>query len=91
MRMGLHGDALGAAFNEAERVFVLSSESLSWKPTSVLKELKKKLFVSTEINELLKCLLAEIRNGDQVVLMSNGDFQGLPRLLQQGLKSRVAN
>ena len=53
--------------------------------------LKKKLFVSTEVNELLECLLAEIKNGDQVVLMSNGDFQGLPRLLQQGLESRVTD
>ena len=91
MRMGLHGDALGAVFDEAERVFVLSSGSLSWEPTSVLAGLKKKLFVSTEVNELLECLLAEIRNGDQVVLMSNGDFQGLPRLLQQGLESRATN
>ena len=91
MRMGLHGDALGAVFNEAERVFVLSSGGLSWEPASVLAGLKKKLFVSTEVNELLERLLAEIRNGDQVVLMSNGDFQGLPRLLQQGLESRVAN
>ena len=91
MRMGLHGDALGAVFGEAERVFVLSSGGLSWEPTSVLAGLKKKLFVSTEVNELLDRLLIEIRSGDQVVLMSNGDFQGLPRLLQQGLESRVAN
>ena len=91
MRMGLHGDALGAVFNEAERVFVLSSGGLSWEPASVLAGLKKKLFVSTEVNELLDRLLIEIRSGDQVVLMSNGDFQGLPRLLQQGLESRVAN
>jgi hypothetical protein len=32
----------------------------------------------------------ELERGDQVVLMSNGSFQGLPRLLQQALKSRDA-
>jgi hypothetical protein len=36
-------------------------------------------------------LLAELTAGDQVVLMSNGSFQGLPRLLEQALKSRAAS
>jgi hypothetical protein len=36
-------------------------------------------------------LLDELAHGDQIVLMSNGSFQGLPRLLQQALKSRDGN
>jgi UDP-N-acetylmuramate-alanine ligase len=76
------------SFEEADRVFVLNSERLEWKPESVLAGLGAKLFVASDVSQLLESLLAEIRVGDHVVLMSNGDFQGLPRLLQQGLESR---
>ena len=88
MRMGVHSHALTTVFEEADRVFVLNSERLEWKPESVLAGLGAKLFVASDVNQLLESLLAEIRVGDHVVLMSNGDFQGLPRLLQQGLESR---
>lgn len=87
MRLGVHRDTLGDAFDAADRVFVLSSEDLSWDPESVLASLGAKLTVATDADMLLELLLAELEAGDQVVFMSNGDFKGLPRLLQQALKS----
>jgi UDP-N-acetylmuramate: L-alanyl-gamma-D-glutamyl-meso-diaminopimelate ligase len=88
MRMGVHRDALRKAFDAADRVFVLSSERLDWKPETTLATLGGKLSVALDVDELLGGLLDELTSGDQVVLMSNGSFQGLPRLLQQALKSR---
>jgi UDP-N-acetylmuramate: L-alanyl-gamma-D-glutamyl-meso-diaminopimelate ligase len=87
MRMGVHRDALRKVFGEADRVFVLASKELSWNPESVLATLGTKLAVTWDRDELLRLLLDEIEAGDQVVFMSNGDFGGLPRLLQQTLKS----
>ncbi|HEX5421405.1 MAG TPA: UDP-N-acetylmuramate:L-alanyl-gamma-D-glutamyl-meso-diaminopimelate ligase [Gammaproteobacteria bacterium] len=88
MRMGVHRDALRKAFEAADRVFVLAEGRLDWKPETALATLGEKLSVSPAVDELLGRLLEELTNGDQVVLMSNGSFQGLPRLLQQALKSR---
>jgi len=34
-------------------------------------------------------VLEELKAGDQVVLMSNGSFQGLPALLERALASRA--
>ncbi|NIW24161.1 MAG: UDP-N-acetylmuramate:L-alanyl-gamma-D-glutamyl-meso-diaminopimelate ligase, partial [Gammaproteobacteria bacterium] len=87
MRLGVHRDALRDAFDDADRVFVLSSDDLSWNPESVLESLGKKLSVAFDADTLLASLLDELEAGDQVVFMSNGDFKGLPRLLQQALKS----
>jgi UDP-N-acetylmuramate: L-alanyl-gamma-D-glutamyl-meso-diaminopimelate ligase len=89
MRMGVHGDALRKALGEADRVFVLANEGLNWNPESALIALGDKLTVAWDVNALLDGLLAELKSGDQVILMSNGNFQGLPRLLQQALKSSV--
>jgi UDP-N-acetylmuramate: L-alanyl-gamma-D-glutamyl-meso-diaminopimelate ligase len=88
MRMGVHRDALRKSFDAADRVFVLAAGDLDWKPEATLATLGGKLSVSTDVEELLGALLDELTSGDQVVLMSNGSFQGLPRLLQQALKSR---
>jgi len=87
MRLGVHHDALRHAFDDADRVFVLGSDDLSWNPESVLADLGAKLSVASDAEALLGLLLDELEAGDQVVFMSNGDFKGLPRLLQQALKS----
>jgi UDP-N-acetylmuramate: L-alanyl-gamma-D-glutamyl-meso-diaminopimelate ligase len=88
MRMGVHRDALRRSFDDADRVYVLASKSLSWNPESTLAALGSKMSVAWEVENLVEGLLGELSSGDQVVLMSNGSFQGLPRLLQQALKGR---
>jgi UDP-N-acetylmuramate: L-alanyl-gamma-D-glutamyl-meso-diaminopimelate ligase len=90
MRMGVHRDALRKSFDAADRVFVLSNRRLDWNPEGALAGLGSKLAVANEVDELLEQLLEELAAGDQVVLMSNGSFQGLGRLLQQALKSTDA-
>ena len=88
MRMGVHRDALRKAFDSADRVHVLAAEDLDWRPEQTLATLGNKLSVAATVDELLEALLEELASGDQVVLMSNGSFHGLPRLLQQALRSR---
>ena len=87
MRMGVHREALRKALGEADCVFVLATEGLNWNPESALSALGSKLSVAWNVNELLDGLLSELESGDRVIFMSNGNFQGLPRLLQQALKS----
>jgi len=87
MRMGVHSEALRKALGEADRVFVLATEDLNWNPDSALSALGSKLSVVWDVKDLLDGLLSELESGDRVIFMSNGNFQGLPRLLQQALKS----
>ena len=87
MRMGVHEAALRQAFDDADRVFMLASEQLDWDPESAFATLGDKLAVERDVEVLLHRLTRNLTRGDQVVLMSNGSFQGLPRLLQQALKS----
>jgi UDP-N-acetylmuramate: L-alanyl-gamma-D-glutamyl-meso-diaminopimelate ligase len=91
MRMGVHRDTLHGSFADADRVFVLGAADLGWDPAAALAPLGKRLFVETDVQALLRRLLAELAAGDQVVLMSNGSFQGLPKLLEQALQSRAAS
>jgi UDP-N-acetylmuramate: L-alanyl-gamma-D-glutamyl-meso-diaminopimelate ligase len=87
MRMGVHRAALAEALADADRVYVLESEGLEWNPRAVLADLGDKLQVESEVSEIVETVMADSRPGDQIVMMSNGSFGGLPRLLQQALKS----
>jgi UDP-N-acetylmuramate: L-alanyl-gamma-D-glutamyl-meso-diaminopimelate ligase len=89
MRMGVHRDTLHASFAEADRVFVLAAADLGWDPAEALAPLGTRLAVAADAPALLARLLDELTAGDQAVLMSNGDFKGLPQLLVEALASRA--
>jgi len=78
MRMGVHRDTLSSALNGADKVFVLAAEDLAWDVESVLAELGPKLATAQSADELHAVLMEELRQGDQVAVMSNRGFQGLP-------------
>jgi UDP-N-acetylmuramate: L-alanyl-gamma-D-glutamyl-meso-diaminopimelate ligase len=88
MRMGVHRDTLAPAFAGADRLFVLGGKDLGWDAGAALAPLGPKASVSANVDDLLRDLLAELRAGDHVVLMSNGGFHGLPARLEQALASR---
>ncbi len=91
MRLGVHRDALRKSLSDADRVYVLASDELEWSPDAVLVSLGEKLVVESDVEVLVEKLSADLVADDQVVMMSNGNFQGLPRLLQQALKSSDAD
>jgi UDP-N-acetylmuramate: L-alanyl-gamma-D-glutamyl-meso-diaminopimelate ligase len=87
MRMGVHRDALTQSLANADQVYVLESQGLQWDPRSVLAGIGDKLRVESDVRDIVDTVLADSRSGDQIVMMSNGSFDGLPRLLQQAFKS----
>jgi UDP-N-acetylmuramate: L-alanyl-gamma-D-glutamyl-meso-diaminopimelate ligase len=89
MRMGVHRDTLWRSFDDADRVFVLGSSDLGWDTAAAFEPLGAKVSVSADVEELLRRLLEELAAGDQVVLMSNGSFQGLPQKLERALEGRA--
>jgi UDP-N-acetylmuramate: L-alanyl-gamma-D-glutamyl-meso-diaminopimelate ligase len=89
MRMGVHRDTLAASFAGADRLFVLGGDDSRWDVAGAFAPLGGKASVAANVDALLAALLAELRAGDHVVLMSNGGFQGLPLNLQRALEQRA--
>lgn len=87
MRLGVHEDALNGAFDDADKVHFLAAPDLDWQPRRALAKLESKLAVAETVEGLVDQVMNDCRSGDQIVLMSNGSFGGLPRLLQQALKA----
>lgn len=79
MRMGAFKDQLAGALAKADMVFMYQHPDWDWQiPTETFGQA---VVIAHDYNDLLTQVLAEVREGDLVVCMSNGSFAGLPKRL----------
>ena len=83
MRRGVMKDALAGSLADADRVYVYDAQ-LGWSAPQALAVLGGRLSCVDDLERLVRALAAEVREGDHVLVMSNGGFGGLPaRLLER--------
>ncbi len=88
MREGVHRTVLAEALAAADRIFVFQRADLAWDPSRALAALGPRLSVLSDSDELLAQILTELHPGDDVILMSNGGFEGLPARLEAAIAAR---
>jgi UDP-N-acetylmuramate: L-alanyl-gamma-D-glutamyl-meso-diaminopimelate ligase len=79
MRLGAHADALAPSLADADRVVFLHRPELAWNAGKVTGALGGRGTTASTVDALIDALVAEAADGDQVVFMSNGGFEGAPR------------
>ncbi|KAA3632916.1 MAG: UDP-N-acetylmuramate:L-alanyl-gamma-D-glutamyl-meso-diaminopimelate ligase [Proteobacteria bacterium] len=92
MRNGCHNEALGDALSGCAHCMLLRDPDMEWSPADLVDAAGDRPCVGyDDVGKLLNELLAMLRHGDVVALMSNGSFQGLPvalvRALDEGAES----
>jgi UDP-N-acetylmuramate: L-alanyl-gamma-D-glutamyl-meso-diaminopimelate ligase len=85
MRSGAHRESLAGALKEADLVFVLAPETLTWDVEETFSPLDYRCRRFNRTDDLLAGLLEATRAGDQVLIMSNGGFEGLHGRLMSAL------
>ena len=88
MRQGAHAKALPLAFDSADEVHVLSRPELGWDAQQTLAAVGERLHLAGSTDAMLERLWRHAREGDQVVFMSNGGFDGAARRFLDGLNAR---
>ncbi len=84
MRLGAHAHELGPAFDDADLAFVYRPLGLDWDIEAAAARSRAEVRLVGDVGELVAALAAELVPGDRVVVMSNGDFEGLvPRLIER--------
>ena len=76
MKRGVMKDALPASLAGADRVFVYAA-GLDWDATAVFGASGARTHVATDLGGLVDAIAREAREGDQVLVMSNGSFGGI--------------
>ncbi len=84
MKLGANREALGAAFNAADEVFIYRSEAVHWDVAAIAADCAVPLHVETDFDRLLTDIVKASPCGTTVLVMSNGGFNGIhSRLLSQ--------
>ncbi|MET0290938.1 MAG: UDP-N-acetylmuramate:L-alanyl-gamma-D-glutamyl-meso-diaminopimelate ligase [Steroidobacteraceae bacterium] len=89
MKLGVHRDSLAPSLAGADSVWLYSPPDLGWDIRDVTRPLGAKAHAASSIETLLDELDEHLREGDQVLVMSNGGFGGLHRKLLDRLRARL--
>ena len=90
MKLGVHRDELAPALAAADRAWFLDIPGLDWDLRAALAPLGARARVEGSVAGLVAAIVAEVRPGDQVLVMSNGGFGGLHEKLLAALRAREA-
>ena len=84
LRKGVMNDALPGSFAGADRVYVYSA-GLSWDAGSVFAPLGTRAQCEANLDALVAAIASEAKDGDLVLVMSNGGFDGIHEKLLKAL------
>ena len=79
MRLGAHAAELAPSLEGADAVVFLRRAALPWDAGKVIAGLRGEGVAVPTVDELIDRLGQTTRDGDHVVFMSNGGFEGAPR------------
>ncbi len=89
MKRGVMNARLSDSLSGADRVFCLSAAT-DWSAAQALGPLGAKATVHGDLDELIDAIVAYVKAGDQVVVMSNGGFGGIHAKLLAQLAAAAA-
>ena len=85
MKLGVMKALLPGSLGEADRVFCHAA-NLGWDAAAALTPLGEKATVTDRLEALVAAIVAEAREGDHVLVMSNGGFGGIHEKLLAALR-----
>ena len=76
MKLGVMKDQLPASLEQADKVFCYAA-NLGWDARGALEPIAAKTVVEDDLDALVKAIVAEAKDGDRILVMSNGGFGGI--------------
>ena len=84
LKQGVLKDALPGSFTCADKVYI-HDEGLSWNARAVFAPLGQRVTCESSLVALVAAIAAEARDGDHILVMSNGGFGGIHQKLLAAL------
>jgi UDP-N-acetylmuramate: L-alanyl-gamma-D-glutamyl-meso-diaminopimelate ligase len=80
MKRGVMKDQLGASLQIADQVYCYA-QGIDWNVDEALANLGERAHISRDLNQMCASIVQQARQGDAILVMSNGGFGGLHDLL----------
>ena len=81
MRMGVHKDSLSNSWQQADEVCLYQPQGLEWNLADVVAQSKTPANIFDSTDKIIKHLLAQVKTGDHILIMSNGGFEAIHQRL----------
>lgn len=81
MKMGVHRDTLPKSWSDATQVFLYEPGNLTWQVDELKTHSEVDVSVYSDMQRLIKSILAYVRPTDHILVMSNGGFGGIHQQL----------
>ncbi|MGV3059718.1 UDP-N-acetylmuramate:L-alanyl-gamma-D-glutamyl-meso-diaminopimelate ligase [[Pasteurella] aerogenes] len=88
MKMGVHKDEIAPALARADHVFLLQPDSIPWDVVDIANQCVQPASWSGNIDKLVDMVVAEARESDHILVMSNGSFGGIHQKLLDKLSTK---
>ena len=88
MQNGTHRESLKHAFEDADLVYLFEPGDIAWNLQETADAIGEKCLCYKEVGDLITAVCDEASDGDHIVIMSNGGFQGLHAKLHAQLLNR---
>ncbi len=86
MKMGVHAATLGAAFKDADILFMYQPQDIQYSLEIQNYPIPTRVMI--DIQELANAVVTEVQNGDHILVMSNGGFGGIHQQLLKLLAAK---
>jgi UDP-N-acetylmuramate: L-alanyl-gamma-D-glutamyl-meso-diaminopimelate ligase len=91
MRMGVHAKTLAQSLSLADQIYLFEPANMGWSLANVQAQLGDKAKLAHNIQEIIQQVSDTAASGDQILIMSNGGFEGLHQKLIDALKLKFVN
>lgn len=87
MRSGVHKDNIQAALTTADFIVCKKPHDANWDLASVLNNFKQPTALYDNVDALVQNIVAQLKSGDHIVVMSNSGFEGIHQKLLKAIES----
>ena len=88
MKMGSHASQFSDSLNAADVVLLCEDKNLQWDLQAMAQSSSTLVIIKQNIDQVIENLVQDSRKGDQIVIMSNGDFDNIHQRLIGAMQSR---
>jgi UDP-N-acetylmuramate: L-alanyl-gamma-D-glutamyl-meso-diaminopimelate ligase len=91
MKMGVHKDTLASSWQEADEIHLFEPNNLGWSLKDMVANSQVPVHVYHETKDIVAQVVDTAATGDQILVMSNGGFNGIHQTLLDALAHKHQN
>ncbi|MDH3342239.1 MAG: UDP-N-acetylmuramate:L-alanyl-gamma-D-glutamyl-meso-diaminopimelate ligase, partial [Gammaproteobacteria bacterium] len=84
--IGVHQDSLSNSLQAADEIYLYQPEGMDWALDKVVQQSQKPAQVFDDVEKIIEKVCSDAREGDHVIIMSNGGFEAIHSKLLTALE-----